>query len=283
MFRHRNDRGLKWLLSGVALICGSLVIGIVGFLLVEAWPVFSSGQIFAFFSDGAWQPGSDREPQFGITPMLLASLAVTLLATALAVPPGILAAIFQIYYSPKWLATFQDRAMELLAGVPSIIFGFWGLTVIVPIINQIRPPGQSLLAGGIVLGLMILPTVSLTTRAALQAIDRSLVYGGAALGLSRPRQIFSIALPAARSGILSGCMLAMTRAIGETMAVVMVCGNIAKIPHSIFDPVRPVTSTIALEMGYATEGHRSLLYAAGFVLVVLTGFLLLLRRREPVL
>lgn len=267
-------------LGAFAFVSGSIVIGIVGFLLVEAWPAISGGKIAAFVTDREWRPGSVRDPQFGILPMLLASVLVTLLAAALAVPLGVFGAIFEVYYAPASFARWQGRLLELLAGVPSVIFGFWGLAVIVPLINRVHPPGQSLLAAGIVLALMILPTIALTSGSSLRAIDPALLRGAAALGISRPSQILAIALPAARDGIGAGCVLGLARAVGETMAVVMVCGNIARIPHSLFDPVRPVTATIALEMGYASSSHRALLYAAGLVLVAVTALLMMIRIRK---
>ncbi|MDF1814277.1 MAG: phosphate ABC transporter permease subunit PstC [Verrucomicrobiales bacterium] len=280
MSRLRSDRVLSFVLNAAALLCGALVLGIVLFLSIEAAPTIFSGKISAFFTDEKWQPGSERDPQFGIFSMLLASVLITLLAAILAVPVGICGAIFRVFYAPESLAKWQDRFLELLAGIPSVIFGFWGLSVIVPFINRYHPPGQSLLAAGIVLALMILPTIALTTKSALTAISPSLMAGAAALGLSRPAQILQVAIPTARKGIAAGCALGLGRAIGETMAVVMVCGNIAQIPHSVFDPVRPVTSTIALEMGYATAEHKSYLYAAGLVLVLMTALFLLVRIRK---
>jgi len=276
----RSDRCLGWSLGLAAFVSGSLGIVICGYLMVEAADAFGSGKFRALFTDLKWQPGSVRDPQFGMLPMLLASFLITILSGLIAVPAGIGAAIFQVFYAPPALARWLDRFLELLAGVPSVIFGFWGLAVIVPLINHIHPPGQSLLAAGVVLALMILPTITLTSRSALRSVDPEVLRGAEALGLSRPCQILGIALPAARRGISSGCILGVTRAIGETMAVVMVCGNIAQIPHSWFDPVRPITATIALEMGYATEGHQALLFAIGLVLVVVTGFLVMLASRK---
>ena len=171
-------------------------------------------------------------------------LLVTLLATVIAIPLGVGSAIFRQFYAPAILGKFYDRLLELLAGIPSVIFGFWGLTVLVPIINQWHPPGQSLLAAGLVLALMILPTVCLTARSAIRALDPGLFHGASALGLGRPSMILRVLVPAARQGIGSGCLLAIARAVGETLAVVMVCGNIAQIPHSVFDPVRPITARL---------------------------------------
>lgn len=268
-----SDRVLKLSLGSAALVSGSVILAVIAFLFREAWPALTSGKLSHFLTDLKWQPGSKRDPQFGLAPMILASFLVTMLATIMAIPLGVGGAIFQQFYAPAVLGKFYDRLLELLAGVPSVIFGFWGLTVLVPVINQWHPPGQSLIAAGLVLALMILPTVGLTARSAIRSLDPGLLHAAAALGIGRPSMILRIFVPAARQGIGSGCLLAVARAVGETLAVVMVCGNIAQIPHSLFDPVRPITSTIALEMGYASSDHRALLYASGLILVLLTGAL----------
>lgn len=269
----RTDWLVEWVLGAFALLAGGLVLLIVAFLLKGAWPAFESGLLPRLFADETWRPGSERDPQFGLLPMLAGSILVTVLAAVIATPIGIAGAVFHRFYlSGRW-ETWNHRMLELLAGIPSVVFGFWGLTVLVPLINRLHPPGQSLLAAGLVLALMILPTVALTSQAALRAVPENLFLAAAGLGLGRARTILSIALPAAKSGIGAGVVLSIARAIGETMAVVMVCGNIAKFPTSVFDPVRPVTSTIALEMGYATESHQALLYAAGLLLVLVTAAL----------
>ncbi len=273
MSRSRIDRAVQIVLISTALASASLVVLIVVFLVRGSWPALEAGRLPDLLTDERWQPGSNLDPQFGIAPMLVASLLVTLLAAGLAAPIGIAGAVFHRFYAPPGWSRWNDRMLELLAGVPSVIFGFWGLTTLVPAINRIQPPGQSLLAAGIVLALMILPTIAITTQAALRAVPASQLLAAAGLGLSRPRTILSIVLPAAKGGIGSGILLGLARAIGETMAVVMVCGNIARLPGSVFDPVRPITSTIALEMGYATADHKALLYAAGLILVLLTGAL----------
>ncbi len=268
-----GDRILKLSLGTAALLSGSVVLAVIAFLFREAWPALTSGKLSHFLTDLKWQPGSSRDPQFGLAPMILASVLVTLLATAIAIPLGVGGAVFQQFYAPAALGKIYDRLLELLAGVPSVIFGFWGLSVLVPVINRWHPPGQSLLAAGLVLALMILPTVGLTARSAIRSLDPSLLHGATALGIGRPSMILSVMIPAAREGIGAGCLLAIARAVGETLAVVMVCGNIAQIPHSLFDPVRPITSTIALEMGYASSDHRALLYASGLILVLMTATL----------
>jgi len=270
----RIDRLVRGVLGTFAFLSGGLLITlIVVFLFTGAWPTMESGLFPKLFTDETWQPGSDRDPQYGLLPMLAASVLVTVLAVVIAAPLGIAGAVFHRFYLPDRLEKWNHRLLELLAGVPSVVFGFWGLVVLVPAINRIDPPGQSLLAAGVVLALMILPMVGLTSQAALRTVPESQLLAAAGLGLGRARTILQIALPAARSGIGGGIVLAIARAIGETMAVVMVCGNIAQYPSSIFDPVRPITATIALEMGYATATHKSLLYSAGLILVLVVGSL----------
>ncbi len=273
MSRPRIDRTVEYALGTAAVVSGSLVFLIVWFLFQGAFPAISAGQLPDLFTDAKWQPGSERDPQFGIVSMLVASLLVTLLAAAIAGPMGISGAVFHRFYASIQVAKWNYRMLELLNGVPSVVFGFWGLSVLVPMINQVQPPGASLLAASIVLALMILPTIALTAQSALAAVPESQLQAAAALGLGRARTIWCIAIPAARNGIGTGILLGLARAIGETMAVVMVCGNIAQIPGSIFDPVRPITSTIALEMGYASSSHKALLYAAGLILVLCTAAL----------
>lgn len=266
------DRVTGGVLGLLALVSGGMVLLILWHLFTGAWPAIEAGRLGAFFTEAKWQPGSQRDPQFGVVTMLVGSVLVTLLAVAFALPIGLASAVFHRFYAPPALERWNRRMMELLIGVPAVIFGFWGLMVVVPAIVRLAPetPGQSLLAGGLVLGLMILPIVALTSQAALQAVPPAQLQAAAGLGLGRARTILSIALPAARGGIASGVLLSLARAIGETMAVVLVCGNIPQIPKSLFDPIRPVTSTIALEMGYATASHKALLFCAGLVLMLFT-------------
>lgn len=279
------DRLTGGILGLLAVVSGGIVLLILWHLFAGAWPAIHGGKLVALFTDTKWQPGSLRDPQFGIVTMLAASFLVSLLAVGLALPVGLASAVFHHYYAPPWLERWNRRIMELLIGIPSVLFGFWGLLIVVPLILRFAPgtPGQSLLAGGIVLGLMILPLISLTSLASLQAVPSDQLQAAAALGLGRARTITSVALPAARGGIVSGVILAFARAIGETMAVVLVCGNIPQLPGSLFDPVRPITSALALEMGYATAEHKALLFCAALILVLVTGVLvgwISLRKRD---
>ena len=157
----------------------------------------------------------------------------------------------------------------MLAGIPSVVYGLWGLTVLAPLIARWQPPGVSVLAGALVLALMVLPTVALTASSALAAVPASLLQGAAALGLSRRAVVLGVALPAARGGIVGGVLLAAARALGETMALLMVAGNVVQMPSGLFEPVRVLTANIALEMAYASGDHRAALFASGVLLTAL--------------
>ncbi|MGR9013784.1 MAG: phosphate ABC transporter permease subunit PstC, partial [Gammaproteobacteria bacterium] len=204
---------------------------------------------------------------YKLTPMLSATLYSTLGAVLLATPLGIASALFSRYYAPPFLADCYRRLIELLAGIPSVVYGFWGLITLAPLIGGLHPPGVSLLTGILVLTLMILPTVALTADAAMAAVPAAYLRGAAALGLSHWGMVSGVALPAARVGIVAGIILATGRAIGETMAVLMVAGNVVQQPDSLFDSVRTLTANIALEMAYATGDHRAALFVSGLALM----------------
>jgi phosphate transport system permease protein len=260
-----RDRRLLWTLSLSAAIAAGLLLLILLFLGREAWPVLSTIGVSSFVRDGSWHP---TEGTFGLTPMLAASMAMSALAVLLAAPLGVASALFCRFYAPGPVARLYRWTVVLLAGIPSVVLGLWGLTALVPLINDLAPPGASLLAGSVVLALMILPTIALTTEAALTAVSQSYWNGAAALGLSREATILGVALPAARNSIAAGVLLASARALGETMAVLMVSGNVVQMPLSLFDPVRTLTANIALEMAYATGNHRASLFVSGLALTL---------------
>lgn len=185
----------------------------------------------------------------------------------LAVPLGILSAVFCRLYAPPSLSRLYRRLLELLAGIPSVVYGLWGLVVLVPLIARIQAPGASLLAAILVLTLMVLPTMALAAEASLAAVPVSYLQGAAALGLSPWAILRGVMFPAARSGLFTGMILQSGRAIGETMAVLMVCGNVVQTPSSLFDPIRTLTANIALEMAYALGSHRAALFLSGLLLL----------------
>lgn len=262
----QTDQQLALLLRLCALISALVVALILAFLFGESWPVLQKVSVLRFISDPSWHPAQGL---YNLTPMLSATLLSTLGALLLATPLGIASALFSRYYAPPFLAAWYRRLIELLAGIPSVVYGLWGLTTLAPLIAHIHPPGVSLLTAILVLALMILPTVALTVDAALLAVPAAYHSSAAALGLSRWAMLKNVILPAAHSGISSGIMLAAGRAIGETMAVLMVAGNVVQQPHSLFDSVRTLTANIALEMSYAMGDHRAALFVSGLALMLM--------------
>lgn len=266
---HGIDYGLRWLLQWLSFGCVLLLLLILGFLVLEALPVLREVGWQLFSIEQGWHP---LEGQFGLLPMLLASLAATVGAVLLALPLGILTALFLQYYASPRLALIYRLLLGLLAGIPSVVFGLWGLTRLVPLLAEWQPPGASLLVATAILALMILPTIALSSASALAALPHELECAAAALGMRRVIRVVSVLLPAARAGIV-GVILAVVRALGETMAVLMVAGNVVNYPSGLFEPVRVLTANIALEMAYATDYHRASLFASG---LLLTGLVLLL-------
>ena len=242
----------------VALICV--------FLFANGLPAMFQIGIPEFLLGTTWKPGSDM---YGIFPMIVGSIYVTAGAILVGVPAGILTAIYLSCFAGSRVASVLRPGIELLAGIPSVVYGFFGLMVLVPFIRMTMPGrGLSLLAASLLLGIMILPTIITVAKNALDAVPRSYYEGALALGATHERAVFRILVPAAFSGIMAAVVLGVGRAIGETMAVVMVAGNQPVIPNSIFDGVRTMTANIVLEMGYAADLHRGALIATGIVLFV---------------
>lgn len=268
----RNDWLLLNSLRFLASVTAMVGVLITVFVFKEALPALKSIGILRFFSDAAWYP---LEGQFNLVPILLGTVLTALGGIAIATPVGLLSALFCQFYAPNSLASIYQRLLELLAGIPSVVYGFWGLVVLVPKINQLHPPGQSLLAGILILSLMIVPTVALLSKTSLGDVPAAYLQGAEALSLSRWTTLTRIVLPTARSGLITAVVLATGRALGETMAVLMVCGNVVQVPGSLFDPVRSLAANIALEMAYATADHRSVLFVSGLVLLCLVGLLVM--------
>lgn len=262
--RVQTDSILVWTLRLAAATAGGVAVLILFYLVKESLPALKEIGITRFFTDSAWYPS---EGLYNLTPMLAGTLLVMTGAVCIASPLGILSAIFCQFYAPSFVVPLYRRLMEILAGIPSVVYGFWGLMVLVPAINEIRAPGASLLAATLVLAIMVLPTIAMMADAALENVPRSYITAAHALGLSRAGILRIAVLPAAKSGLFTGVILETGRAIGETMAVLMVCGNIVQLPGSVFDPVRTLTANIALEMAYATGTHRSSLFVSGLVLL----------------
>ncbi|MDK0684474.1 phosphate ABC transporter permease subunit PstC [Clostridium perfringens] len=257
--------------ASVAVISLLLIIGFVFYKGLR--PFIVEGYSFWDFIFGTqWIPSANK---YGILPMIVASLGATIGALLIGVPVGILTSIFIAEIAPKRISKIMSGAVELLAGIPSVLYGVFGLAVIVPTIQDVfnLPKGQSLLAVIIVLAIMMLPTVITVSETAIRAVPNAYKEGSLALGASKTETIFKVIVPAAKSGIMTGVVLGIGRAIGETMAVILVAGNTPVIPSSIMDSVRPLTTNIALEMGYAFGTHQEMLFATG---VVLFTFILIL-------
>ncbi|RMH03521.1 MAG: phosphate ABC transporter permease subunit PstC, partial [Nitrospirae bacterium] len=253
-------------LWGCAGLARLVLAFMVGFVWWEAWPALTQIGLRRFLVDPSWHPG---EGDYLLLPMIMGTMLTTLGAIVCAVPLGLGVAVFCQWYAPAILANGVKLVLELLAGIPSVVYGLWGLVVLVPVINRITPPGSSLLAGIVILAVMILPTLALLTQASLTAVPQDYVHSALALGLRRWSVICRIVIPAAKSGIVAAILLATGRALGETMAVLMVCGNVVQLPASLFDPIRTLAAHIALEMAFALDLHRAALFVSGLVLAVM--------------
>ncbi|MEI6602267.1 MAG: phosphate ABC transporter permease subunit PstC [Clostridia bacterium] len=256
-----------------ALVSILSVLLICIFLFAGGVPAMGKIGFFDFLFGQVWKP-SDLPALYGILPMIVGSLYVTAGAILIGVPIGILTAIFMSHFCQKGIHKFLKPLVELLAGIPSIVYGFFGLMVLVPLIrDQFGGNGNSILTASILLGIMILPTVISISEAALRAVPDMYYEGALALGATHERSVFSVVLPAAKSGVFASIVLGIGRAIGETMAVIMVAGNQARMPVDLLKGVRTLTANIVIEMGYAQGLHREALIATGVVLFV---FILLL-------
>ena len=254
-----------------ALIAVVSLVLIIGFVFYKGLrPFFAEGKSFIQFIFGTeWYPTSENQ-KYGILPMIIASIYGTIGALIIGVPIGLLTAIFISEVAPKGVSKIIIPAVELLAGIPSVLYGLFGLAVIVPWIQNTfnLPQGQSLLAVIIVLAIMMLPTIISLSETSIRAVPKSYKEGSLALGASKIETIFKVTVPAAKSGILAGVILGIGRALGETMAVILVAGNSTAMPTSLLDSARPLTTNIALEMGYAAGTHQNMLFATGVVLFI---------------
>ncbi|MGM9945165.1 MAG: phosphate ABC transporter permease subunit PstC [Lysinibacillus sp.] len=269
---------LEKLSSKIFLACALLsvvsLLLIVGFVFYKGANPFVSGDysLLSFIFGSEWVPSEDK---FGIFPMIVASIYATIGALVIGVPVGLFTAIFLAEIAPKRVAKIVSPAIQLLAGIPSVLYGVFGLAIIVPFLqdNLGLARGQSLIAVILVLAIMMLPTIVTVAETAIRAVPKSYREGSLALGVSEIGTIFKVVVPAAKSGIMAAIVLGLGRALGETMAVILVAGNSLIIPTSLTDSIRPLTTNIALEMGYAAGTHQEMLFATG---IVLFSFILIL-------
>ena len=270
-----------FLLAATVSIVAVLLICV--FLFASGIPAIGEIGIFDFLFGTQWRPANDL---YGILPMIVGSIYVTAGALVIGVPIGILTALFMARFCPPWLYKIMKPATNLMAGIPSVVYGFFGLVILVPFVRDtFGGRGMSVLTASILLGLMILPTIISMSEASIRAVPQSYYEGGLALGASHERSVFFTVVPAAKSGIFASVVLGVGRAIGETMAVMMVAGNQTVIPEKITDGVRTLTTNIVMEMGYSTDLHREALIATAvvlfvFILIINLSFSLLKRRSK---
>ncbi|MDR1325271.1 MAG: phosphate ABC transporter permease subunit PstC [Treponema sp.] len=276
-----KEKILHGIFTAAACVCISCVILICLFLFINGIPAIGKIGPAAFLLGRTWKPGSDL---FGIAPMILGSMYVTAGAIIFGVPLGVFTAVFMAKFCGRRLYTFLSPAVGLLAGIPSIIYGFFGLVVMVPALRLLfGGSGKSLLTASLLLAFMILPTIVSISEASIRAVPDAYHEGALALGATHEQAVFFVVLPASRQGIMAGIVLGIGRAIGETMAVIMVAGNQAVIPHSLFRGLRTLTANIVLEMGYAAELHREALISTAvvlFVFILIINILLSLSKRK---
>lgn len=277
MITRRREKIAETVFFISAAVSVAAVILICAFLFASGVPAFAKIGIANFLLGKEWSP-QDVPAFFGILPMIAGSLYVTVVALAAGLPLGVLTAVYLALCCSKKIYRVFKPAVDLLAGIPSVVYGFFGMIAITPL------TGNSVFTAGILLGIMIVPIVAGISESALRAVPREYYEGSLALGAGHYRSVFYVMLPAAKSGILAAAVLGLGRAVGETMAVIMVAGNQARLPVSLFKGARTLTSNIALEMGYAEGLHRDALIATGvvlfvFILIVNISFSIIKRRR----
>ena len=274
----------RFLERGFLLIALSSIsiLGLIAFFIfVEGVPLMWKTGLESFLLGDRWYPSKGS---FGIFPMIVGSFWVTVGALIVGLPLGVACAVYLSELTHPTLAMVLRPMIQLLAAIPSVIYGFWGLIVLVPLIREsLGGPGLSILAGSLVLGIMILPTIISISEDSLRALPRTYKEGALSLGATHWQTIWRVLLPAARSGIVASIILGMGRAIGETMAMIMILGNAAQLPGSILDSARTLTTNIGIEMGYASGDHRQALFATGvvlfFIIMILNSLALLVSRK----
>lgn len=281
--RKYSEKIMKIVFLTAACVSILAVILICVFLFASGVPAIREIGVSDFLLGGSWKP---NQGLYGVFPMIVGSIYVTAGAVVVGVPIGLLCAVFMARYCPAGLYRILKPAVDLLAGIPSIVYGFFGLMVIVPMVqNMFVGSGKSLLTASVLLGIMILPTIISVAESNIRAVPEQYYEGSLALGATKERSVFRAVLPAAKMGIMAGIILGIGRAIGETMAVVMVCGNQAIMPRGITEGVRTLTANIVLEMGYASGLHREALIATAvvlfvFILIINLSFMALKRRAD---
>lgn len=257
---------MKALFTLAACVSVVAVFVICIFLFANGLPAIMKIGTWQFLSGTEWRPNNNV---FGIFPMIVGSVYTTIGALLIGVPVGILSAVYMVFYCPKRIYPLLRSGVQLLAGIPSVVYGFFGLMVLVPWVRDtFGGRGLSVMTAAILLGMMILPTIISVSESSIRSVNTSYYEGSIGLGATHERSIFHVVLPACESGILTGVVLGLGRAIGETMAVIMVAGNQAAIPEALTDGVRTLTTNIVMEMGYAADLHRQALVGTAVVLFI---------------
>ena len=278
----KKERLFKVIFATSALF-SVVAVGVISiFLFASAIPTIAEIGPLKFLLGTTWKPGNNL---YGILPMILGSIVVTLISIIIGVPLGIATALYLTFFASNKVKKVMNPSVELLAGIPSVVYGFFGLMVLVPIMRYVTGNGKSILTASILLSVMILPTIVTVSQSSLNALDPALLEGALALGDSKERAVLRVMMPAASSGIMSSVVLGIGRSIGETMAVVMVAGNQPRIPSSLLEGARTMTANIVLEMGYAADLHREALLATGavlfmFILLINLSFSLIRRKKK---
>lgn len=261
-----KENVMRWVFMAAACVCVAAVLLICVYLFMTGIPFFNEVNLFEFLSGTTWKPLQDI---FGILPMIVGSIYVTAGAILLGGPIGVLGGVFMARFCGKGIMKFLQPMIALMAGIPSVVYGFFGIRTLVPFVrNTFGGTGFSILSASILLAMMILPTIIQLTYSSIKAVPENYFEGSLALGATEERSVFKAVLPAAKSGIMAALVLGIGRAIGETMAVVMVAGNQARMPAGILKGIRTLTTNIVTEMGYAADLHREALIATGVVLFV---------------
>ena len=261
-----KENGMKWVFFLAAFTSVLAVALICIFLFAGGVPAMAEIGFGDFLFGQKWKPGNNL---YGIFPMIMGSICVTGVSLLIGVPIAIFTSVFMAAYCPKKIYPICQEAVNLMSGVPSVVYGFFGLVLIVPLMNAMTgKDGSTMLTASILLAIMILPTIIGVSETAIRSVPEHYYEGSLALGATKERSLFSVVLPAARSGVIAGIVLGIGRAIGETMAVIMIAGNQPRMPKGLFKGVRTMTANIVLEMGYATDLHREALIATGVVLFV---------------
>ncbi|MBF0780972.1 MULTISPECIES: phosphate ABC transporter permease subunit PstC [unclassified Granulicatella] len=281
--KNKTEKVMQWTFFFSALMSVLAIVVICLFMFTNGLPFIFKHGIAEFLFGTDWSP-TNVPASYGILPMIAGSFSVTLGAIIVGVPIGVLTSLYLVFFCPKWLYRYLKPAVSLMAAIPSIVYGFFGLQILVPFVRQFGGNGMSLLTASLLLGIMILPTIITLSETAFRAVPQTYYNGSIGLGASHERSVMKVMLPAAKSGVFSSIILGVGRAIGETMAVILVAGNQAIMPRALTKGVRTMTTNIVLEMAYAADEHRESLIATAVVLFIfillINGIFTYMKRRS---